>query len=100
MVSVLYFGSLKEISGKRQEKVRMEDSASLLELIQELARLHGPRFREFVYSSSGKLREGLAYALDGETIARSKLGKITCKEAKEFVILPPISGGSPKLPKS
>ncbi len=98
-VGIRYFGSLREIVGKRSEKVKIEDSATLEDLLEKLSVIHGPVFRNLVYTSSGKIRESLAFAVDGDAIPSTKLTKTSCREAKEFVILPPISGGS-NYPKS
>lgn len=95
-VSVLYFGLLRElVPGKRkQERVKIEDSASVLELIQKIADSHGHKFKNYVFDDQGKLRSGLAFAVDGDSVTFTSLKKIKCSEIKEFVILPPISGGA------
>jgi MoaD family protein len=93
-IAIRYFGSLREIAGKRFEKISIEDSATLRDLLQKLTEKHGSRFRNFVYSRNEKPRDGIAFAVDGDTIQTSKLNKIACKQVNEFVILPPISGGS------
>jgi len=93
-IKILYFGILREIVGARQEKLELEDSTPAMEIVSRLAEIHGKRFRDFVLDSKGRTRAGLAYAVNGDTIEESALGKTKCKDVKEFVILPPISGGS------
>ena len=92
-IRIRYFGSLREIIGKRSENVRISDSASVMDLIEKLGDKHGTKFRNFVYGSGGKIREGIAFAVNGDAIASSKLRDVPCKKVDEFVILPPISGG-------
>jgi molybdopterin converting factor small subunit len=92
-VSVLYFGPLYDIVGKRREWINIPDSSNLLDLIDELKRKHGERFFSFAYDSKRRLRESLAFAVDGASISKSELKKIKCADVSEFVILPPISGG-------
>lgn len=94
-VVVRYYGPIREIVGKRTEKVEIDDLATLLDLIEKLSDLHGRRFRSFVFESSRKMHDGLAFATDGDSISASRLDKTTCREIGEFVILPPISGGRP-----
>jgi molybdopterin converting factor small subunit len=95
-VSVLYFGLLRElVSGKkRHERVRIDDSATVLELIQKIADSQGQKFKNYVFDDQGKVRAGLAFAVDGDSVESASLKKMKCSEIKEFVILPPISGGA------
>ncbi|HKW04983.1 MAG TPA: MoaD/ThiS family protein [Nitrososphaerales archaeon] len=92
-ITVRYFGMLHELAGKRTEKVRMDDGLSLEALVERLASKNGGKFRSFLFGPSGKLNKGIAFAADGNSINASELRRIKCGRVKEFVILPPISGG-------
>ena len=92
-VQVRYYGILREIANKKEEKFEIENTSSVLDLIELVSVKNGPRFRNFVYDEKGKLREGLAFAVDGSSLERSLLAKTKSKSVTEFVILPPISGG-------
>ncbi len=92
-VTIRYFGVLREITGKRAEQVRIEDDSTLLELIQNLAKRHGPKFKNFVYAENEHLNKSLAFAANGDAMPVSRLKVLKCGEIEEFVILPPISGG-------
>lgn len=92
-VKIRFFGMLKEMIGKREESVQIEDSSSVSDLIVLLSTKHGKKFEDFVFDKKGNLRNGLAFAVNGDSIEESKLASTKCKEVKEFVILPPISGG-------
>ena len=93
-VVVRYFGILRELVGKRDEKLTIEDSASINELIESVSKIHGDKFSEYVFDSNGRLRKGFVYAINGDTVSEGRLANIKCKEVSEFAILPPISGGS------
>jgi molybdopterin converting factor small subunit len=93
-VLVRYYGILKEFAKKKQEKIEMEDNSSVLDLIKVISARNGEKFRDFVSADNGKMRDGLAFAVDGKSVERSTLGRIKCKDISEFVILPPISGGT------
>jgi molybdopterin converting factor small subunit len=93
---IRYFGPLREAVGRRSEKITVDDSASLRELLEKLTNIHGPKFRNFVFAPTGKIRQGIAFAIDGNTISSSQLPKIKSRNIEEFVILPPISGGGPQ----
>ncbi|MHB8567830.1 MAG: MoaD/ThiS family protein [Nitrososphaerales archaeon] len=94
-ITLLYFGILRELTvgKKRQEKIMIEDSSSIEDLMKKLAEMHGQKFRDYVFDSKGKSRSGIAFAINGDSIDASALKMIRCKGVKEFVILPPISGG-------
>jgi MoaD family protein len=93
-IRVRYFGPLRERVGKRFEKISIDDSATLSELLEKLTNIHGSEFRNFVFDNSGKLRQGIAFAINGDSIPSSRLGMVKGKNVREFVILPPISGGT------
>ncbi|MCL4518923.1 MAG: MoaD/ThiS family protein [Thaumarchaeota archaeon] len=93
-VHIRYFGILRELAGKREESIAIEDSASTAELVERITELHGKKFSEYVFESKGRLKEGFAYAINGDSVPERSLPTIKCKEVTEFVILPPISGGT------
>ncbi len=92
-MEILYFGPLYEIVGKRREKVDASRSSTLADLLEDIRETHGQKFSNFVFDSKGKIRSSILFAVDGESISKSDLNKIECSSVKEFVILPPISGG-------
>ena len=92
-ISVRYFGMLRDIVGKRNETVALPDSSNAVDVINYLSKSHGSKFKEFVFDSDGKIREGITFAVDGSSVQQSSLSKIKCMDISEFVILPPISGG-------
>jgi len=92
-VGVRYFGILHDLVGKRSETLTVGESDTILDLVKLISSKHGKKFEEFVFDSKGKIRPGLAFAINGSSVERSSLGKTECKDVKEFVILPPISGG-------
>ena len=92
-VTVLYFGRLRELAGRRSEKVKVDGSASALDLFREITARRGEDFRNFVLDDLGRPRESLAFAVNGDSIDYSNLVSKKCSEITEFAILPPISGG-------
>ena len=94
VVVVRYYGILKEFAKKKQEKIEMVNESNVLDLISVITAKNGEKFRNFVNSESGRLRDGLAFAIDGTSVEKSKLRGIKCEDISEFVILPPISGGT------
>lgn len=92
-VRIRFFGMLKEMVGKREEVVQIDDTSNVTDLIRLLSSKHNKRFADFVFDQKGNLREGFAFAVNGDSLSESKLDSTRCKDVKEFVILPPISGG-------
>jgi MoaD family protein len=93
LVKIRFFGMLREMIGKREESLQIDDSSSVTDLIKLLSSKHGKRFADFVFDQKGNLREGFAFAVNGDSLSESKLSTTKCKDVQEFVILPPISGG-------
>lgn len=51
-VTVKYFAHLRELVGDRdREEVTLPDGATLLDLLEELSKKHGERFKSFVLRS-------------------------------------------------
>ena len=92
-IVVRYFGILREITGKNQEKISVNGSSTVFELISEMAKRNGNKFKDFVFDSHGKPRKSLAFAINGDSVTYKRLKSRKCHEISEFVILPPISGG-------
>jgi len=85
---------LREAAGKSSERIKLDDSSSALELVEEIGKRNNARFGNLVFDYSGKIRKSLAFAVNGDTMVQSKLRSMKCKDISEFAILPPISGGS------
>lgn len=84
---------LHDIVGKRSETLVMEEMDSGLDLVKSMASKNGKKFQDFIFDSEGNILPGLAFAIDGNSVEKSSLVETSCKNIKEFVILPPISGG-------
>jgi len=93
-IVVRYYGMLHDIVGRRSEVLTIDGSKSASDLVAEISARHGKSVQDFIFETNGKIRAGLAFAVNGSSIPRSLLSKTTCKEISEFVILPPISGGN------
>ena len=93
-IVIRYYGMLHDIVGKRSEVLNIDDSETALALVKIISTRHGKKFQEFVFDQNGRIRSGLAFAVNGVSIPRSMLSKTKCKDISEFVILPPISGGN------
>ncbi len=85
---------LHDIAGKRSEVLSIDSSKSAMDLIRTIASRNGKRFQDFVFDADGKILSGLAFAINGVSVQKAALNKTKCGDISEFVILPPISGGT------
>ena len=66
-VTMLYITNIKEVTGKREEKVRLEGS-TLGDLINLLIAKYGPRFRELALSPDGQeVGDEIALLINGQS---------------------------------
>ena len=80
-VKVLFFGQLKEITGRAEEEVQVEEGSDLERLVERYAGQF-PRL--------AAMREAVVLARNCEFAERSAL----LNEGDEVAFLPPVSGGS------
>jgi MoaD family protein len=92
-IIVRYYGMLHDLVGKRSEVLSMDGAKTASDIIEEISTKYGRGVQDFIFEGNGRIRSGLAFAVNGNSIPRSMLSKTECREISEFVILPPISGG-------
>jgi hypothetical protein len=80
--------------GKRSESIDIDDSLNGVDLLKSISNAHGKKFNDFVFDSKGELTKGITFAINGVSIQKPILSRTKCRNISEFVILPPISGGS------
>ncbi len=62
-IRVRYYGILRELSKKKEDKIEISDESNILDLIKSVSEKNGQKFRDFVYDDGTKLRDGLAFAI-------------------------------------
>ncbi|MBS7644180.1 MoaD family protein [Candidatus Bathyarchaeota archaeon] len=89
-VTVKFFTTLREITGKREEKIVLNHDATVRDLLNILSNKYGKAFGDYVFESSDTPRPSLQFLVDGVSIAnlQTKL-RNGCKVA----IIPPVGGG-------
>ncbi|MFH1821031.1 MAG: MoaD family protein [Methanobacteriota archaeon] len=94
-VSSVYLTMFQEITGEREEKVKVQDGATLKDLLEILCGRYGKKFRDVLFDpESGAvyshnhitLNGGLAHLLD-------KNFEIKLKDGDHVVIAHAVSGG-------
>lgn len=91
-VKVEFFTTLRDITGKREETVRLPPKAIVGELLDSLSRRYGPKFVEYVFEK-GELRPNLIVMVDGKSVASMNGLKTPLKSGNTVSILPAFGGG-------
>ena len=95
-VSVRFFTSLREITGRREETLRFSDDKRVTvgAVLKRLAKRYGRGFVDYVYDSkSGEVKSFLQFLVNGRSV--STLDGLNTKLANGDVlaIIPPVGGG-------
>jgi MoaD family protein len=91
-VKVEFFTTLRDITGKREEVVRLPPKATVGELLDSLSRRYGPKFVEYVFEKAD-VRPNLIVMVDGKSIALLEGLKTPLKNGHTIAILPAFGGG-------
>ncbi len=95
-VSVRFFTSLRELVGKKEERVEFPGSekVTLDEFLRMLSFKHGKRFEEYVYDEkSGEVKKFLQFLINGKSSASLNGFQTELKDGDVLAILPPVGGG-------
>jgi molybdopterin synthase sulfur carrier subunit len=92
-VEVKLFTSLREITGKKVDKLEIQTSATIDELITLLCNKYGNRFKEYIYNKRGELQGFLSFLINGKNINVLEGFGTKLKEGDVIAILPPVGGG-------
>ena len=92
-ITVRFFTVLREITGKKEEKLEFTNSITLNELLDHLSQRYGRQFTDYVYNANGKPRSYLQFLINGKSITTLEDFKTRLKEGDKVAIIPPVGGG-------
>ena len=92
-VEVKFFTSLREITGKKVDKVQVQNIITVEELLTQLSKKYGKEFREYLYNEKGKVHRYLSILVNGKSINILQGLDTELKEGDTVAILPPVGGG-------
>ncbi len=93
-VTVKFFALVRELTGKREEIMDLNENATVRTLLGKLVEEHGSKFKEYLFDPASKEPRGhLQFLIDGRNIALMKGLDTTLTEGCSFAILPPVGGG-------
>lgn len=90
---VKFFTTLREITGKREEEIKLSSDLTVGELLEQLSKKYGRRFTEYVYDERGNVRSYLQFLVNGKSVAILQGFKTRLNEEDTVAIIPPVGGG-------
>jgi len=93
-VRVQYFGYIKNMLNKREDQIELEENASLSDLLNKLAGVHGAAFRNEVYEPGLKdVKMGFSVTVNG--VLMGQLGGVDTKlaDGDNVILMSLMSGG-------
>ena len=93
-VTVKFFATLREITGKKEEKIKVTENSTLNSLIEHLSKKYGTTFTEHIYKKGeGNINPTLQFLIDGTNVNALNGFKTKLKNGNVVVIIPPVGGG-------
>jgi molybdopterin synthase sulfur carrier subunit len=92
-VTVKFFTTLREITGKRKEEIKSSEDLTVDKLLEVLSKNHGSQFINYVYDETGKMRSYLQFLVNGRSITTMQGFKTKLTEGDSVAIIPPVGGG-------
>ena len=95
-VSVRFFTSLRELTGKREESLKFRDDEKVTVgmVLKRLAERYGKSFVEYVYDSkSGDVKGFLQFLVNGRSTSTLKGLDTKLANGDVLAIIPPVGGG-------
>jgi MoaD family protein len=93
-VRVQYFGYIKNMLNKKEEQHELEEGASLSDLLNKLAGVHGAAFRKDVYEPGlSDVKTGFSVAVNG--VFMGQLGGLDAKlaDGDNVMLMSLVTGG-------
>lgn len=95
-VSVRFFTSLREITGKREETLefRNDEKVTVDSVLKRLTKKYGRSFVEYVYdSSTGEVKGFLQFLVNGRSASTLEGLDTKLADGDVLAIIPPVGGG-------
>lgn len=95
-VSVRFFTSLRELTGKKEETLKFRDGETVTvdKVLKRLAKRYGKSFVEYVYDSkSGEVKGFLQFLVNGRSASTLDGLDTKLADGDVLAIIPPVGGG-------
>ena len=91
-VKVKFFTFLREITGTREDDVKLPKGSTVGELLNELSRRYGSKFEEYIFDKR-EIKSYLIVLLNGRSINFLNGLETVLDENATVAVLPPAAGG-------
>ena len=92
-ITVKFFTSLREITGKKEDEIQSPSIITLEELLAHLSKKYGKEFTEYIFDEKGKVRTYIQILINGRSINVLQRFETKLKEGDTVAIFPPVGGG-------
>ena len=94
-VKVRYFTTLRELAGRAEEIVELENNACLEDLIEIVASRYGDEARRYLYANEGQktIDPSVRFLINGRDSRMLQGLKTKLVDGDTVAIIPPIGGG-------
>ena len=92
-ITVKFFTSLREITGKKQDEIESSSTITLEELLNLLSKKYGQQFTDYLYNEKGNVRTYIQILINGRAIKALQGFETRLKEGDTVAIFPPVGGG-------
>jgi len=92
-ITVKFFTSLREITGKKEDEIQSPSIITIEELLAHLSKKYGKEFTEYIFDEKGKVRTYIQILINGRSMNVLQRFETKLKEGDTVAIFPPVGGG-------
>lgn len=94
-ISIRYFTILREITGKKEEKLTFTENkkTTITAALKALSNKYGKSFTDYMFNSDGQVKSFLQLLINGTNTVNIRGAETTLQDGDVLAILPPVGGG-------
>jgi len=92
-VIVRFFTTIREVTGKREEKIELKSAVTVEDLMGILSEKYGRRFTDYLCDKNGKMKPYIMFLVNGKSITALQGLKTELRDRDKVAILPTVGGG-------
>lgn len=92
-VTVRFFTTLREITGKKEEQIELTRPITVGSLLKQLSKRYGKEYDDYVYDELGDVRGHLQVLVNGQSVTAFRGLRTQLKDGDQVAVLPPVGGG-------